>query len=436
MNNKRPPLPKEIETEVLIRSRRRCCLCVFLRGDLTVKRIQIAHIDHNNSNNNSENLVALCQEHHDDYDSKRSQTKSLTASEIKHYRSQLDKIIQRQDEQIIFPVTQTPLADRATTSTPSAKLLGQVLVRTDEEMFRIQNGGRATGIPLLRLGIRAVEDEGDFDTAIEAFNSLLRVAFAFKSKFNWGTGLGDRAQNGTSATAHVAALKLLLVFAQSDTLLFFRAVDMANRLALIGDKDLFAAADYSSIPSEEFYTIIEVLSVAAHRLTEMSLKWAAFHIASSFSKMLLGIGYVLREGNVSLPNPPKVRYMSPFGDGRLTEPDGKMETLPFVRLCGYISELPQEAFDHALSTLHYNFSVRSVRKVAEETEDVPSVEKAKFLLRTWAVLPNQIVSSIQACNDEDAAMYESIIARAIAVGREVAITAREYLISERALFLK
>jgi hypothetical protein len=310
MNNKRPPLPKEIEKEVLIRSRRRCCLCVFLKGDLTVKRIQIAHIDHNNSNNNPENLVALCQEHHDDYDSKRSQTKSLIASEIKHYRSQLDKIIQRQDEQIILPVTQIPPIDGTTTYTPSAKLLGQVLVLTDEEMFRIQNGGRATGIPLLRLGIRSVE-EGDFHTAIEAFISLLRVAFAFKSKFNGSTGL----QGEPLATAHVAALKLLLMFAQNDFLLFNQAVDSAKNFALIGDRNLNAVSDYDSIPSEEFYAIIEILSVAAHRLAETSQNWAAFRIAFSFSQLLLGIGYVLREKNIPLPSLPNVRYFSPFGDG-------------------------------------------------------------------------------------------------------------------------
>jgi hypothetical protein len=101
-----------------------------------------------------------------------------------------------------------------------------------------------------------------------------------------------------------------------------------------------------------------------------------------------------------------------------------------------MAELPQEAFDHALSTLNYNFSVRNVRKVSGPTADIPSAEKAKSLLKAWAVLPNQLVPSIEACNDADATIYENIIAHATSLGREVAITATEYLISERALFQK
>jgi hypothetical protein len=432
MTTRRPPLPKDIETEVLIRSRRRCCLCVFIKGDLTSKRIQIAHIDRNASNNKLDNLVALCQEHHDDYDSQRSQTKGLTASEIKHYRAQLDKIIQRQDEQLVLPVAQTDPNYENGISTHLARLIGQVLILTDEEMFRLQNGRRATGIPLLRLGIKAVEEEGDFDTANEAFMSLLHIAFASKTKFNGGSGL----QTENIATPHIAALKLLLRFALNDIQLFNRAVDTALRFALIGNNNIDAAADYTLIPNEEFYTIIEVLSKAAHRLIE-SQKWASLHIASSLSRVLLGIGYVLREQSIPLPSPPSARYLLPDGT-RIVEPGGRKEVLPIVRLCGYLGEFPQEAYEHAMATLHYNFSVRGVQKVTEQTASVYlySVDRTITLLKAWAVMPNQLVVAIQACTDKDIELYESMIKRATARGTGVAILVREYLESERGLFMK
>jgi hypothetical protein len=93
MSIRRSKLPRKTEKEALVRSRRRCCLCVFINGDLSVKQIQIAHIDHNRDNNNLDNLVILCLNHHDEFDSQRSQSKGITASEIKHYRYELDKLI-------------------------------------------------------------------------------------------------------------------------------------------------------------------------------------------------------------------------------------------------------------------------------------------------------------------------------------------------------
>lgn len=92
MSPRRRKLTKETEEKVLFRSRRRCCLCVFINGDLSVKQVQIAHVDQNRDNNRLDNLVALCLNHHDEFDSKRSQSKGITASEIKHYRHELDQL--------------------------------------------------------------------------------------------------------------------------------------------------------------------------------------------------------------------------------------------------------------------------------------------------------------------------------------------------------
>jgi soluble cytochrome b562 len=105
MSIRRRKLPRKTEKEALVRSRRRCCLCVFINGDLSVKQIQIAHIDRNRNNNNLDNLVALCLNHHDEFDSQRSQSKGITTSEIKHYRHELDKLIYQHDQRLQLPLT-------------------------------------------------------------------------------------------------------------------------------------------------------------------------------------------------------------------------------------------------------------------------------------------------------------------------------------------
>jgi len=76
-------------TSVLRRSRRRCCICFGLHRDDAVKKGQIAHLDHDPDNNSIDNLAWLCLEHHDEYDSRHSQSRSLQLAEVKAYRDEL-----------------------------------------------------------------------------------------------------------------------------------------------------------------------------------------------------------------------------------------------------------------------------------------------------------------------------------------------------------
>lgn len=78
-----------VMADVLTASRRRCCLCFILRQDASEKRGQIAHLDQDRSNSQLDNLAFLCLEHHDQYDGRTSQSKGLTAQEVKRYRAQL-----------------------------------------------------------------------------------------------------------------------------------------------------------------------------------------------------------------------------------------------------------------------------------------------------------------------------------------------------------
>lgn len=101
--SKRKPISKNIETQVLTASKRRCCLCVSLRNVMVDRKGQIAHLNHKRDDNRFENLVYLCLEHHDEYDSKTSQSKGLAQEEVRYYR---DKLYAQVDKQSALNETQ------------------------------------------------------------------------------------------------------------------------------------------------------------------------------------------------------------------------------------------------------------------------------------------------------------------------------------------
>ena len=90
----RPRIPAETETRVLVRSRRRCALCFGLHRDSSVKQGQIAHLDRDCSNNKIDNLAFLCLDHHDQYDSRTSQSKGFGNREAKCHRAELEEALQ------------------------------------------------------------------------------------------------------------------------------------------------------------------------------------------------------------------------------------------------------------------------------------------------------------------------------------------------------
>lgn len=58
------------------------------------KHGQIAHIDRNRANNGESNLAFLCLPHHDEYDSRTSQSKGITQAELVHARNELNSYIE------------------------------------------------------------------------------------------------------------------------------------------------------------------------------------------------------------------------------------------------------------------------------------------------------------------------------------------------------
>ena len=61
-------------------------MCVCLRGDWTDKQVQIAHLSQDSSDSAYENLAVLCLSHHDEYDTKRSQSKGFSPDEVRCYK--------------------------------------------------------------------------------------------------------------------------------------------------------------------------------------------------------------------------------------------------------------------------------------------------------------------------------------------------------------
>lgn len=87
----RKRIPDPVQNELFAASMRICALCFGLKNDATEKRGQIAHLNKDNTQTRLDDLVWLCMEHHDLYDSTTRQTKNYTVSEVRSYRSKLYK---------------------------------------------------------------------------------------------------------------------------------------------------------------------------------------------------------------------------------------------------------------------------------------------------------------------------------------------------------
>lgn len=87
--------PREVEAQILIRSRRICAFCFYFANDASVKiRGQIAHIDREPSNNAIENGAYLCKDHHDEYDIVATQSKRLSPEELKQAVASVREFVQ------------------------------------------------------------------------------------------------------------------------------------------------------------------------------------------------------------------------------------------------------------------------------------------------------------------------------------------------------
>lgn len=97
MSAVRQRIPTKVKNVVLETSGRRCCISFSLHKDDGVKRGQIAHLNRDSSHNAPDNLAFLCLAHHDEFDSRTSQSTGFSAPEIKHYQAKLSEYLTELD---------------------------------------------------------------------------------------------------------------------------------------------------------------------------------------------------------------------------------------------------------------------------------------------------------------------------------------------------
>jgi len=164
-------------TALLTQSRRRCCLCFCLLGDFNEKAGQIAHLDRDPSNAAFENLVWLCLEHHDRYDSVTSQSKGLTADEVAVYRDQLYGAVKQRFSGV--SEEQTTVTNSTAQSSPSAFSDGVIASRPgplkDFHIVTVTDNlksGRALAEQLYSAGAAIVEREISAERAKSLLNGV------------------------------------------------------------------------------------------------------------------------------------------------------------------------------------------------------------------------------------------------------------------------
>jgi hypothetical protein len=85
----RKPISADTQKVILLKSRRRCCLCFWLESRDEVLKGQFAHLDNDPENNAEDNIAFLCFNHHDEYDGKTRIAKGLREKEVRHWRDEL-----------------------------------------------------------------------------------------------------------------------------------------------------------------------------------------------------------------------------------------------------------------------------------------------------------------------------------------------------------
>ena len=160
---KRKNTPTEIETNVLTKCQRRCALCYAETFDLKLRKGQIAHINGDRSDAREANLAWLCLEHHSEFDSKTSQTKNWTPSELRRWKARVEELMSLKDQQAEIPATIEVAGDYESQTVESL----EALLKPINEM--LENGGlRVTGSQSSSIRFYVMVDPSDLSKLIIA----------------------------------------------------------------------------------------------------------------------------------------------------------------------------------------------------------------------------------------------------------------------------
>ena len=120
-------------------------MCFHFHGDLDIKNGQIAHINKRNNDNSLDNLVYLCFDHHDNYDSRRSQSKGITSLELIHAKNSLQGNLSRNKKTESIKITISVEGDfHKLTSNEREQVLSKILssaqINSAPEILNIESG--------------------------------------------------------------------------------------------------------------------------------------------------------------------------------------------------------------------------------------------------------------------------------------------------------
>jgi hypothetical protein len=213
----RTSIPTATETLVLMASARRCALCFGFNGDLARKKGQIAHIDQIASNAEEKNLVYLCIEHHDEYDSTTSQVKGITEAELRAYK-----------ERLVCSVTSGE--HLRTASVQSSTATQQDAIRGhDERLFRL--GDELLPERFLREFLRGLDSDDSY------WISQARRLDSFRSTFSETGNQFIHADLSVTLREFIAGIDALLLFLARHFFVFPQRQD-ADDLRLCMHPDL------------------------------------------------------------------------------------------------------------------------------------------------------------------------------------------------------
>lgn len=218
----------DTEKKVLVMSARRCCICFGLNSDYHIKQGQIAHLDHNPSNSNFENLAWMCLPHHDEYDSKTRQSKGMTRAEVLHYREQLYRRVKSE-------------RSKRTRLIGAKKKSEHRQVRTPSQLSESKNSTGATIARKMHLMCNTLCDsfkdltyqgflpqevgESSQPNLLKRFDGMAKV---FQEFYTQGRELKPFLDSGDEIEDHMEAISRLLQFYKMDLLIYHQQLQFAQ----------------------------------------------------------------------------------------------------------------------------------------------------------------------------------------------------------------
>jgi hypothetical protein len=314
----------------------------------------------------------------------------------------------------------------------------------EKDLFTLENSsGRINGIALSKLAHLAVQEEGDFDSAIEAFMSLLRLAHGIREKGLTGYVSGEKDASKLviqpvsttlqSANITNSAIKVLKLFAQTDYGLLRQANERARLYALIGDSQFFQLSNYTEIPHGSFGAISTIWNATCLELYALGMELEAKEITRLMYDTLLGLSFVVHARGIPLPEPPKTIYKT-ISDERWVAPDQHKNLLPILSLANAIATLPIELFSYAIESFRYFTGIMPLQNISERGKNLADELEA---IRRWAVIPGlAVVCGISLKTQQDLEAFNNELQAVHTSGNQISVKLVEYLLGERTLALK